>query len=91
MRLMEQRGFGGQAASESADTLRRDEPLLEELYSALVTGRAVTAPCAGSHIVRIGDGPDSEDAAVKSGRCCAMVEGFSRCIQNPYLKPAILI
>ena len=77
MRLMEQRGIGRQADPEEADTLRRDEPLLADLYSASITGRAATGPRAGKRIARVGDGPDSEDAKMKSKPCCAMVEGFS--------------
>jgi hypothetical protein len=76
-RLMEQRGIGPRADPEEADTLRRDEPLLAELYSASITGRVATGPRAGKRIAGVGDGPDSEDAEMKSGRCCAMVEGFS--------------
>ena len=76
-RLMEQRGLGPQADPEEADTLRRDEPLLAELYSASITGRVATGPRAGKRIVRVGDEVDPEDAAMKSGRCCASVEGFS--------------
>jgi hypothetical protein len=76
-RLMEQRGIGLRADPEQADTLRRDEPLLAELYSASITGRVATGPRAGKRIARVGDGPDSKDAEMKSGRCCAMVEGFS--------------
>ena len=34
MRLMEQRGLGPQADPEEADALRRDQPLLAELYGA---------------------------------------------------------
>jgi hypothetical protein len=77
VRLMEQRGLGRQADPEEADMLRRDEPLLAELYSASITGRVATGPRAGKRIVRVGDEMDTEDAAIKSGRCCAMVEGFS--------------
>jgi hypothetical protein len=77
MRLMEQRGLGPQADSEEADALRRDEPLLAELYGASILGRVATGPRAGKRIVRVGDGPDSENAVMKPGRCCALVEGFS--------------
>ena len=74
---MEQRGLGPQADPDEADTLRRDEPLLAELYSASISGRVATGPRAGKRIVRVGDGLDSENAAMKSGHCCASVEGFS--------------
>jgi hypothetical protein len=77
MRLMEQRGIGRQSDPEEADTLRRDEPLLADLYSASITGCVATGPRAGKRIARVGDGPDSEDAKMKSKHCCAMVEGFS--------------
>jgi hypothetical protein len=76
-RLMEQRGLGPRADPEEADTLRRDEPLLAEIYSASISGRVATGPRAGRRIVRVGDEVDSEDAAIISGRCCASVEGFS--------------
>jgi hypothetical protein len=76
-RLMEQRGLGQKADSDEVDSPRLDEPLLAELYSASITGRVATGPRAGNRIARVGDGPDSEDAEMKSGRCCAMVEGFS--------------
>jgi len=77
MRLIEQRGLGRQADPEEADMLRRDEPLLAELYGASIMGRAATGPRAGQRIARVGDGPDSKDVEMKSGCCCAMVEGFS--------------
>jgi hypothetical protein len=77
LRLMEQRGIGRQADPEAADTLRRDEPLLADLYSASITGRVATGPRAGKRIIRVGDGPDSKDAKMKSKPSCAMVEGFS--------------
>lgn len=60
-----------------ADALRLDEPLLADLYSVSITGRVATGPRAGNRIARVGDGPDSEDAKMKSKPCCAMVEGFS--------------
>ncbi len=77
MRLMEQRGLGPQADPEEADALRRDEPLLTELYRASIAGRVATGPRAGKRIVRVGDGPDFENAVMKPGNCCALVEGFS--------------
>jgi hypothetical protein len=76
-RLMERRGLGPQADPDEADTLRHDEPLLAELYSASISGRVVTGPRAGRRIVRVGYDVDSEDAALPSGRCCASVAGFS--------------
>ena len=77
MRLMVQRGLGPQADPEEADALRRDEPLLAELYGASISGRVATGPRAGKRIVRVGDGPDSKNAIMKPGPCCALVEGFS--------------
>jgi hypothetical protein len=74
---MEQRSFGPQADPEGADALRRDEPLLAELYSTSISGRVATGPRAGKRIVRVGDGPDAEKAVMKPGHCCASVEGFS--------------
>jgi len=77
MRLMEQRGLGPQADPEEADSLRRDEPLLAELYSASIMGRVATGPRAGKRIAKVGDGPDSENVIKKPVHCCALVEGFS--------------
>jgi len=77
MRLMEQRGLGPQADPEEADALRRNEPLLAELYSASILGRVATGPRAGKRIARVGDGSDSRKAVMKPGHCCASVEGFS--------------
>jgi hypothetical protein len=77
MRLMEPRSLGRQADPEEADTLRRDEPLLAELYSASITGRVATGPRAGRRIVRIGDEMECGYAEMKPGRCCASIEGFS--------------
>ena len=74
---MEQRGIGRRAEPEEADTLQRDEPLLAELYSASILGRVATGPRAGRRIARAGDGFDLENAAMKSGRCCASIKGFS--------------
>ena len=76
-RLVERRGLGQQTDPDEADALRRDEPLLAELYSASISGRVGTGPRAGRRIARVGDEVDSEDGALPSGRCCASVEGFS--------------
>jgi len=76
-KLMERRGLGPQADPEQADTLRQDEPLLAELYSASVLGRIATGPGAGRRIARVGDAVDVNDAATPSGRCCAAVAGYS--------------
>jgi hypothetical protein len=77
LRLPEQRDIGRQADPEEADTLRRDEPLLAELYCASITGRVATGPHAGRRIVRIGDEMELGHAEMKPGRCCASIEGFS--------------
>jgi hypothetical protein len=77
LRLMEQRGLGPQADPEEADALRRDEPLLAELYSASILGRVATGPRAGKRIARVGDGPDFQKDGKKPVPCCASVEGFS--------------
>jgi hypothetical protein len=76
-RLMEKRDVGHGADSEEGDALRRDEPLLAELYGASVTGRVATGPRAGMRIARVGDEVESEDGALPSGPCCAAVAGFS--------------
>ncbi len=76
-RLMEQSGIGPRADPEEVDTLRQDEPLLAELCSASIAGRVATGPRAGKRIVRVGDELDCNDAVIKSGQCCALIEGFS--------------
>jgi hypothetical protein len=76
-RLMKKRGLGTQADPDDADALRRDDPLLAELYGASVSGRVATGPRAGMRIVRVGDEVDPEDGALPSGPCCAVVAGFS--------------
>ena len=76
-RLMEQRGLGPRTDSEEVDLLMLDEPLLAELYSASITGRVATGPRAGKRIVRVGEDLDCIGAVIKSGQCCALIEGFS--------------
>ncbi|MGA2263779.1 MAG: transposase [Acidobacteriota bacterium] len=76
-RLIEKRGLGPVADPDEADGLRRDEPLLAELYSASVSGRVATGPRAGMRIARVGDEVAPEDGALPSGPCCASVAGFS--------------
>ncbi len=46
-RRMEKRGLGSQADPDESDGLRRDEPLLAELYGASVSGRVATGPRTG--------------------------------------------
>ena len=76
-RLMEKRGLGPQADPDEAEGLRRDQPMLAELYGAAVSGRVATGPRAGMRIMRVGDEVDPEDGARPSGPCCASVAGFS--------------
>ncbi|NWG14819.1 MAG: transposase, partial [Acidobacteria bacterium] len=76
-KLMEKRGLGPQADPDEADTLRRDEPLLAELYSAAVSGRVATGPRTGRRIARVGDEVDPANGVLPSGPCCASVAGFS--------------
>jgi hypothetical protein len=76
-RLMEKRGLGQHADPEEADGLRRDEPLLAELYSASVSGRVATGSRAGMRIARVGDEVDPQNGTLPSGTCCAAVAGFS--------------
>jgi len=76
-RLMERRGLGPEADPDEADGLRRDQPLLAELYGAAVSGRVATGRRAGMRITRVGDEVDPEDGALPSGSCCASVAGFS--------------
>ena len=76
-RLMERQGLGPQADPDEADSLRHDEPLLAELYSASISGRAATGSRAGRRIARVGDDVDSGDAALPPGRCSVAVAGFS--------------
>jgi hypothetical protein len=74
---MEQRRLGLRADPEDADLFLLDEPLLAELYRASITGRVATGPRAGERIARVGDELDCKCAVIKSGQCCALVEGFS--------------
>jgi hypothetical protein len=76
-RLMKRRGLGPQADPDEADALRRDEPLLAELYSASISGCVTTGPRAGRRVARVGDAEDLEDAALPSGDGCAAVAGYS--------------
>ena len=76
-RLAERRGLGPQTDPDEADALRRDAPLLAELYSASISGRVATGPRAGRRIARVGNEVDPEDGALPSGPCCASVGGFS--------------
>ncbi len=69
--------MGPQADPDEADGLRRDQPLLAELYSASVSGRVTTGRRAGLRITRVGDEVDPQNGVLPSGPCCASVAGFS--------------
>jgi hypothetical protein len=75
--LLERRGLGPAADPEEADPLRRDQPLLAELYSASVHGRVADGPRAGQRVMTVGEPIDAEAASVIAGRPCAAVSGFS--------------
>ena len=81
-RLLERRGLGPQADPDEADTLRHDEPLLAELYSASVSGRIAGGPRSGRRLARVGDAVDVDDAALAPARCCAALEA----IQQPAVR-----
>jgi hypothetical protein len=66
-----------QAIPEEVDTLQQNQPLLAELYSASVSGRAALGPRAGRPVAKVGDPVESQDIAVPSGSRCAAVSGFS--------------
>ena len=75
--LLERRGLGPQADPDEADSLRRDEPLLAELYGASVHGRIATGPRAGRRVSTVGDGIDVENLAVPAGPRCSSASGVS--------------
>jgi hypothetical protein len=76
-RLLQRRGLGPKVDPEATDTLRQDQPLLADLYSASISRRVATGPRAGRRVAKVGDAVDLEDVAVPSGRRCAAVAGFS--------------
>jgi hypothetical protein len=76
-KLMDRRGLGPQADPDEADTLRHDQPLLAELYSASISERVATGRRAGRRVTRVGDAVDLENAGLPFGRHCAAVAGFS--------------
>jgi hypothetical protein len=49
----------------------------QHIFGASISGRVATGPRAGRRVVRVGDGTNSGDAAIASGRCCASIDGFS--------------
>lgn len=75
-RLLGRRGLGPTADPEEADTLRRDQPLLAELYAASIQGRIALGPRAGHRITALEDGTE-EDSYVLTSPRCASVNGFS--------------
>jgi hypothetical protein len=70
-RLTEKRGLGSQADPDEVEGLRRDDPLLVELYSASVSGRVATGPRAGMRIARVRDEVGPEDGALRDSRLYA--------------------
>ena len=75
--LLERRGLGPQADPDEADPLRRDQPLLAELYGASVHGRIATGPRAGHRVSTLGDGIDVENHVVPGSPRCASVLGIN--------------
>jgi len=76
-RLLERRGLGREADPDEADPLRRDQPLLAELYAASAQGRVALGPRAGSLLTGFGDQTEEENAALRSAPRCASFSGFS--------------
>jgi hypothetical protein len=76
-RLLERRGLGQQAYPEEADPLLREQPLLAELYSALVQARIVIGPGVGERIKGVKFQFEREKENEKVGRSCANLSGFS--------------
>ena len=79
--LLERRGLGPQADPDEADPLRRDQPLLAELYGASVHGRIATGLRARQRISTVGDGVDVEalvaDPAAGGARGKRLLFGLS--------------
>ena len=75
-RLLERRGLGPRADPEEADTLRRDQPLLAELYAPSVQGRIAFGPRAGHRVAAFDAGTEGDSFALTAPRC-AGVSGFS--------------
>jgi hypothetical protein len=63
-KLLDRRGLGPQASHEEPDALQHSQPLLAELYSASISGRAATGPRAGRRVGKVGDTIDWEDSAL---------------------------
>jgi hypothetical protein len=72
---------------DEADPLRRDQPLLAELYSASVHGRIADGPRAGQRVMTVGEPVDKKTPSLITSRRCATVSGFSLhadvCISPP--------
>lgn len=77
VRLLERRGLGPHGDPDEADPLRRDQPVLAELYGASVHGRIADGPRAGHRVMTLGEPIDVETPAVTAGPRCASVSGFS--------------
>jgi hypothetical protein len=75
--LLQRRGLGPQSDAEETDRLRRDQPLLAELYGASVCGRIATGPRAGRRVTAVGDRIDVESLEALAGPRCATVSGVS--------------
>jgi len=77
-RLLERRGLAPETIPEEADTLRRDQPLLADLYGASISGQVTTGPRAGRRITKVGDEIDVENQTLGSSR----IPGL-RCVHAP--------
>jgi len=77
VRLLERRGLASQADPEEADPLRRDRPLLSDVYGASVQGRIATGAHAGRRVRTIGGGLELEEVQAPAGPRCASAAGMS--------------
>jgi Putative transposase len=75
VRLLERRGLALDRDPDEADPLRRDQPLLAELYGASVHSRIANGPRAGHRVTTLGNA--METPAVMASARCASVSGFS--------------
>ena len=75
--LLERRGLGPEADPDEADPLRRDQPLLAELYGTSVQGRIATGPRAGQRVSTVGDRADAESLMVPGSPRCASTFGIN--------------
>jgi hypothetical protein len=74
---LQRRSLGPQSDPEETDRLRRDQPLLAELYRASVCGRIATGPRVGRRVTAVGDRIDVENLEALAGPRCATVSGVS--------------